>query len=251
MAPSRHLSFALAALCGMAFAPAAAATLTVDLGDAKDVAVVGAVDRWDQDGNPRRPIDPKAAIDSPFLDAQAVRETAGKWVFKDLKPGRYDLILLTEGKTRIEGFTFAPVKEFDPVIQPDARPEQDAADWILDDIRKSKQYENKVEPLHIAGGAKACRVLVMLLRDEPTSYTPGAGTLRHEIWQYSWNHGGWEKEKRTRVLDRILMPVGELRKWTWIWDPKLGGIEIKDASLAVAYKLPKRDDAKKLPGLYP
>ena len=86
------------------------------------------------------------------------------------------------------------------------------------------------------------RLLVMLIRDKPTSYekeSPGAATIRHEIWQYSWNYGAWQKEKRTKVMDRILMPRDELRKWTWLWDAKLGGIEVKGQPVSIEYELPK------------
>jgi len=79
---------------------------------------------------------------------------------------------------------------------------------------------------------------------------PGAGTIRHEIWQYSWQYGGWAKEKRTKVLDRILMQVGELRQWTWLWDPKLGGLSVDAAPVTVKYVVPTKD-AKGLQGLRP
>ena len=48
-----------------------AAEVTVDLGNAQHVTLVGAINRWDQDGNHRRPVDPKAAIGAPRLDAKA------------------------------------------------------------------------------------------------------------------------------------------------------------------------------------
>ena len=229
---------------------ALAARLTVDLGDAKGIKMVGAVDRWDQDGNHRTPPDKDAKIDAPPVDAKAKDMGNGQWVFDDLKPGKYDLVIMGE-KLRIEGFTFVPVREFDPFIKADAKPEEDSAEWITDDIKKSKHYENKVEPLLLAGDQKAVRVLVMLIRDKPTSYTPGAGTMRHEIWQYTWNYGGFQKEKRTKVLDRVLMQVSDMRQWTWLWEPKLGGIEIKKEAVAIKYQLPKPTDAKKLMGLYP
>ena len=98
---------------------------------------------------------------------------------------------------------------------------------------------------------KVVRVLVMLIRDKPTSYTPGAGTMRHEIWQYTWKYGGWQKEKRTRVLDRVLLQVSELRRWTWLWDARLGGIEVKGAPLNVKYELSKPSATRELKGLYP
>jgi hypothetical protein len=233
---------------------ASAAKLTVEIANADGVTLVGAIHRWDADGNARRQPDPKAKIDAPEVDAKATAESGGHWIFNDLPQGTYDLVILAKDRRRIEGFQFAPVKEFDPFMKPSAQPEAEARDWILDDIKKSEHYENRVEPLYLAGDAKTVRVLVMLLRDKPTSYEgdmPGAATLRHEIWQYTWNYGGWEKEKRTKVMDRAILPRNELRKWTWLWDPKLGGIEVKYEPVTVKTAIPKPSAEKKLKGLYP
>ena len=128
------------------------------------------------------------------------------------------------------------------------------AQLILADIKKSPHYENRVEPLYLAGDKKAIRVLVMLLRDKPTSYEgdfPGAATIRHEIWQYSWNYGGWQKEKRTKVMDRLILNRDELRKWTWLWDAKLGGIEVGDKPLAIEYDLSRAWDQEEAQGVVP
>ncbi len=237
-------------LCSAA-SPAQAAKLTVDLGDAQGVTLVGAVERWDQRGNHRRPPDQNAKIDAPYVDATAAHASTSQWVFKDLAPGKYDLVILAEPRLRIEGFQFVPVKEFDPFFSGDATTDEETRDFVLDDIKKSRHYENKVVPLYLGGDKKAVRVLMMLIRDQPTSYTPGAGTIRHEVWQYTWQYGAWEKEKRTKLLDRVLMQVSDLRQWTWLWDPKLGGIEVKDSPVSVKYRLPGKADAEKVKGLRP
>jgi hypothetical protein len=233
---------------------AIAAKLTVEIADSEGVAFVGAIQRWDADGNARRQPDPKAKIDAPAVDAQAVAAEGGRWVFNDLPNGTYDLVILAKDRRRIEGFQFAPVKEFDPFIAPTATPEDEARDWILDDVKKSPHYENRVEPLYLAGDAKAVRLLVMLIRDKTTSYEgdmPGAATIRHEIWQYSWNYGGWQKEKRTKVMDRAILHRDELRKWTWLWDPSLGGIVVKGEPVTIKTAMSKPSAEKKLKGLYP
>ena len=228
-----------------------AAELTVDLGDARGVAMLGAIHRWDQDGNHRRPVDPKATIHAPEVDAKATDRGNGKWVFENLPPGKYDLLIMLHGRTRIEGFQYAPVLEFDPFLPADSAVDEDTREFIAGDVEKSRHYENKVVPLCMAGDKKVARVLVMLIRDQPTSYKPGTGTIRHEIWQYTWRHGGWLKEKRTKVMDRILLQVDELRRWTWLWDARLGGIEVKDSPMMVKYRLPKQSHTKRLVGLYP
>jgi hypothetical protein len=235
-------------------AGAAVARLTVALGNASDVTFVGAIQRWDEDGNHRRPPDPKAKIEAPYVDAKATNAGGGRWVFEKLPKGKYDLVILAKERRRIEGFQFVPVKEFDPFFPSNATVEAEAKEFIVADIGKSPHYENKVEPLYLGGDKKAVRVLVMLLRDKPTSYESdfaGAATIRHEIWQYTWNYGGWQKEKRTKVLDRVILHRDELRKWTWIWEPKLGGIDVQEKPLTIKYDLPRRSNEKKVKGLYP
>ena len=230
-----------------------AAKLTVDLGSAQGVTLVGAIQRWDEDGNHRKLPDPKAKIEAPAVDATAVDEGRGRWTFKDMPAGTYDLVILADGLRRFEGFQFPPVREFDPFFATSLTVDEETRDFILDDIKKSPHYENVVDPLYLAGNKKAVRVLMMLIRNKPTTYeeVPNAATMRHEIWQYSWNYGGWQKEKRTKVMDRIIMDRNELRKWTWLWDAKLGGIVVGSRPINVKYQLPKPSGPRDLKGLYP
>ncbi len=254
-----NLQFAITIfLYGIISHVAFAAELTIELGNGQNVNFVGAIQRWDQNGNHRNLPDPKAKIDAPAVDAAAEKTDAGTWTFKNLPPAKYDLVILTKDRLRIDGFQYVPVKEFDPFFPPDAAADEETRDFIIDDIKKSQHYENKVVPLYLGGDEKAVRVLVMLIRDKPTSYekeSTGAATIRHEIWQYSWNYGAWQKEKRTKVMDRILMPRDELRKWTWLWDAKLGGIEVKNQGETVKYDIPdlssEANSTAKLKGLYP
>ena len=230
-----------------------AAKVTVEIAGGDNVTFVGAFDRFDQDGNLRRKVNKDQKINVPEVDATATKTETSQWVFKDLKPGTYDLVVLVGARTRIEGWHYAPVLEFDPFFPPTATTDEETAETIVDDIKKAQHYENKVEPLYLGGDKKAVRVLVMLIRDKTTSYEadfPGAATMRHEIWQYTWQYGGWAKEKRTRVLDRVILHRDELRKWTWLWDKKLGGIEVKKSPVAIQYQLPSGTD-KTLKGLYP
>lgn len=232
---------------------ASAADLTLKLKDAGDVTAVGAIRRWDSDGNPRRPIDPKAKIAAPRLDAKAVRAEPGRWVFADLPPGKYDLVILGKDRLRIEGFCFAPVLEFDRFLSRDAIIDDEHRRTIVEMIAKSRHYENKVVPLHLGGDGKLTRALVMLVRDKPTSYEgefPGAATIRHEIWQYTWRYGGWAKEKRTKVLDRSILHRDKLHKWTWLWTPELGGIDMAGRPLEIEFDM-SDESRSALPGLRP
>ncbi|MBN2216032.1 MAG: hypothetical protein JW719_01520 [Pirellulales bacterium] len=230
---------------------APAGTLRVALENGGEITAVGAFRRWEADGNPRKPVDPKARIDSPQVDAAATRRGEGNWVFENLAPGKYDLVLLGKNRLRIEGWEYAPVLEFDPFFPPTATTDKQTRDWIFADVRKSRHYENKVVPLAAGGDDRAVRLLVMLIRDLPTSYTPGTGTLRFEIWQYTSRYGSWTKEKRTRVMHRLLLPVAQMRRWTWVWEPSLGAVEIKQEPATIRYRVPKPDELKKRPGLHP
>ena len=229
-----------------------AATLTVDLGSSQGVKSVGAFDRWDEDGNAKKKVNQNAKIDAPEVDYTATQSGSSRWVFNDLKPGAYDIVIMLENKTRIEGFTYPPAHDFDPIFPGTATCEdQEAHDSILDSISKDPQYENKVAALYLGGDKKTIRVLVQLIRDEANTYTKGSGTMRHEIWQYNWNYGGWKKDKRTRVIDRTIMQVSDMRQWHWLWEPKLGGIEVKNRPVTIRYAVPKEPDPAALKGLYP
>ncbi len=229
-------------------AGAAAGELILDLGKSKGVTFVGAVCRWDADGNAHKPVDPKAVIDKPRVTAQAVRQKGSRWVFKKLPPGRYDLVLLVQGRVRVEGFHYPPVTEFDPYLPPTSKAPAEARAWIVKDIAKSPHYENKVAPLFLGGDDKQVRILVQLVRDQPTSYDADFGapvaTVRHEVWQYTSRYGGWTKDRRTKILDRLLLAKSEFNRWTWVWEPRLGGIEVSRGVVKVVYEVPGRFNPK-------
>lgn len=249
-------ALAVAFIAPLALEPpvAQAAKVTVDLGNAQGVISVGAFNRWDMDGNARKMVNPKAKIETPEVDAFATQKGKGKWVFDRLPAGTYDLVIMLKDKIRIEGFTYPPVLEFDPFFPPTATvKDEENRQFVLDDIKNQRHYENKVETLHLGGDDKAIRVLAMLIRDKTTSYEadmPGASTMRFEIWQYDWQYGGWAKNKRTKVLHRVLLPRDQLRQWHWLWEPKLGGIEVGNSPVTVEYEVPKPLESK-LKGLYP
>lgn len=237
-------------------APARAGDLTVDLGKSAAVSMLGAVRRWDQDGKRLVAVDPKAKIDSPRVDARAAPDGAGNWVFHNLAPGTYDLVILGKERVRVEGFRYPPINEFDPFLPAAAKePDEETKDWIIQDIAKSKHYENKVAPLFLAGDDKQVRVLVQLVRDKPTSYDADFGapvaTVRHEVWQYTNNYGGWVKDRRTEVLDRVLLAKSEFERWTWVWEPRLGGITVDAKPVKISYELPARFDPQKARGWFP
>jgi hypothetical protein len=235
---------------------ARAGDLTVELGTAQPVSSVRAIMRWDDDGKPRSPVDPRAKIDDPRTDARAVSLGGGRWVFRALPPGHYDLVVITTGRVRVEGFRYPPITEFDPFLPSDAKPpHEETRDWILKHIARSPHYENKVVPLFLAGDEKQVRILMQLVRDKSTSLDADFGapvaTVRHEVWQYTNNYGGWVKDRRTEVLDRILLARSEFQQWTWVWEPRLGGIEVTDRPRTLSCPLPERFDPASDRGWFP
>lgn len=232
-----------------------AADVIVELTNATKVTLVGAIHRWDDDGNARRPVNPKAKIEVPEVDAVAVQTRPTTWRFKALPPGRYDLVILARDRVRIEGFGYPPVREFDPFLAPTDESPNATRAWIIGDIAKATYYENKVTPLRFAGKDKQIRLLVQLLRDKPTSFDAEFGepvaTIRHELWQYDLRYGAWSKEKRTRVFDRVLMAKRELRQWTWVWEPALGDLQAGRQPITVRYTLPRTFEPTKHVGLLP
>ena len=230
--------------------------LVVELGKSAGVTMVGAIRRWDEQGKTREPVDPKARIDSPRVNARAEPGSNGRWVFHDLAGGRYDLVILATGRIRVEGFSYPPINEFDPFLAADARsPDDETREWITSDIAKARHYENKVSPLYLAGSEKQVRILVQLVRDQPTSFDSEFGapaaTVRHEIWQYTNSYGGWVKDRNTRVLDRVLIATSEFRLWTWVWQPRLGGITVGEKPVTLSFELPAKFDPQIDRGWFP
>lgn len=223
--------------------PALGGDLTLEISGAPELALVGAVSRWDEDGRARVPVDAKAKIEAPRVDATAEAAGPGRFVFRDLPPGRYDLVLISSNKQRVEGFHYPPLQEFDPVIPASATvADEEARATILEDIAQSPHYENKVEALFLGGDEKQVRVLMQLVRDKPTSYDAEYGapvaTVRHEVWQYTFRYGVWSKEKRTAILDRVLLAKSAWEGWTWVWEPALGGVEVGSKPVVLRYTWP-------------
>lgn len=281
----RHLVILLAIVFMTGHSPLRAGDLTVKLkGDTSGITFFGAIQRWNEDGlaakadgSPLIP-DTKAVITAPYADVQGVRQGNGDWQFKNLPAGVYDLILIKgDAKIRLEGFRFAPVLDFDPFLPPDAKVLRDveedgvvkekvddaeSREFVEKHIKTAPHYENKVVPVYLGGSYKKgqpkpkfIRALVMLLRDETTTYEgdmAGAATIRFEIWQFDDKAGTYVKSRKTHVLHRLILTRDEIRKWAWLWDPALGNIEIpKSGSKTLEYTIPNVADAPNLEGLRP
>ncbi len=259
--------------------------LTVRItGDDSDITFFGAFYHWDADGLPKKADgsaylpDTKEKIDAPYADGRAVRVKPGEWLFEKLPAGTYDLILIKAGqRLRLEGYRFAPVLDFDPFLPPDAKvlrdveedgvikeqvDDKESRDFVEHEITSAPHYENKVVPVALGGSYKKgqekpkfIRAVVMLLRDETTTYEgdmAGAATLRFEIWEFADKTGTYVKNRKTHVMRRIILTRDEVRKWTWLWDPALGNIEVpQSGGKTVEYALPDPEKSPELKGLRP
>jgi hypothetical protein len=231
-----------------------AGELTVTIESADRVASVGVVRRFAEDGSLLRPIDPKATFDAPHRDAVAERVPA---TFRDLSTGTYDLIIFLKDGTRLEGIHIPVFDELDDVdSETFSRP---PAEEVQTEIRKliksGRYYENKVTPLFLRGNEQHTRVLMQLVRDEPTSFDAEFGapvaTVRYELWQFTNRFGSWSRDRKSKVLHRVLEPKERLRKRRWLWTSALGGIRITGEApdQKLTYRIPER--LAELPGLHP
>ncbi len=213
-------------------APLWAGELSLVLEGGERFELVGLVRRWDELGLPLQRVNPKARIDAPELAVRLEPVSSGRYVARDVPDGVYDLCLVDRRRAaRLEGFHFPPIIDFDPIWRTPPRPPAEAVTFVCRWIQKSRFYENKVTPLCVAGNDRAVRVFVQLLRDAGTTYDAQCGapvaTLRYEFWQFTNRLGVWDKERRNRVIYRLILPRAELARWQWLWCPRLGGIEVK------------------------
>ena len=251
MTPSTGVAIALASLF-LQFAAVSAGELSVTIEPASRVASIGVVCRFAADGTLVRPVDPKAQFEAPYRDGISTSVPA---TFSSLKNGTYDLIIFLKDGTRLEGFHIPPFDELDEVgdVKFSDPPPQEVQDQIVKLIKNSKYYENKVTPLFLRGQDEHVRVLMQLLRDEATSFDAEYGapvaTVRYELWQFTNRFGTWSRDRKSKVLHRVLESKDKLTKRRWLWASELGGFTITDETpqQKVIYQVPEHQED--LPGL--
>ena len=231
--------------------PAAAGTLTVDLGKSEGVTFVGrgpALGPPGQSAPARRSQGEDRRPDGRCGSQERRSRPLG---VRRLPPGKYDLVILAGPRLRIEGWQYAPVKEFDPFFPPTATTDDETRDFITDDIAKSPHYENKL--------VAACHGR----RQEGGPRAGDVDTRQADQLRERQPRGGHHAARDMAVfleLRRLaegaahpragphFAPRDELRKWTWLWDPKLGGIEVTSQDATIKYELPSQAGLKKLRG---
>lgn len=142
----------------------------------------------------------------------------------ELPAGTYDLHVELEDGRIFEGADLR-------VRAADAAPPLSERDEkaIRERVASMKLFENERHILAISGSGDRARILVRLVRTEPTSYDGEFGEpvaiSRWEIWEFRKRTGSWVKEG-AKVLRRFLVPKRKLGELRWDFLPSLGGVDV-------------------------
>jgi hypothetical protein len=127
---------------------------------------------------------------------------------------------------------------------------KDAKKEVLDYIAKSQKdfFENKVRGLYVEGNRKHCKALMERIRDKPFHADNGDMTWRVEVWVFDNRTGAWVPRGRSGVdvIMRERMNREAFKKVLHVFDPKLGGIELKKDSdeATINYTVPEQITAE-------
>jgi len=155
---------------------------------------------------------------------------------RDRLPRDYDLVIDVRGG-KAGAITVEPLS-----------PEMTPADrkWLTDWVNNLKIFENKKRVLEIEGTSKQARVLVEKLRDKPTTLAAKEpmAIWRVEIFDFRKYYGGWTKEKY-HVIVRERVPIRRFRTYRWVFEKRLGGIQVGADSVTTVpeYEIPDKLDA--------
>jgi len=164
----------------------------------------------------------------------------------------YDLNLGT-GELKVQRFDIKPYLEEGQVLSPE---EQNKL--IRQKLRLAKledhlqklmtvaQFMDTNRPLYVHGTPKRAVVLIELARKSAFYADKGGEVIwRIETWPYLWMNDVWHKpNKGLRVWQRLRLSGPEFAKMGYVYDPSLGGIEVKAGEAtkrdcALPEKLPK------------
>ena len=118
--------------------------------------------------------------------------------------------------------------------------------WLLKWVDNVKAFENKRRVLFIRGDDASAKLLVELIRDQPTTLAAPEPAVfwRVEIWTFRKLHGGWEKTGY-KVQERENLSAREFRKLSRVFEAALGGFVVPAVGRAIVpdYKLPDKLDS--------
>jgi hypothetical protein len=165
----------------------------------------------------------------------------------DVPSGTYDLHFELEEGLKIDGadLRVSAAEDAPPLRQRDR-------DAITKRILAMRLFENEKHVLAIDGAGERAKVLVKLVRTNPTSYDRKYGEpiaiFRWEVWNFRKRTGSWVRERKCQVLRRFLVPKKKMDELKWDFLPALGGVDVKPDATAkrdVDLRPPTSDDESK------
>jgi len=97
----------------------------------------------------------------------------------------------------------------------------------INDVCKVSRFENKIRALYVHGMRKHARVFIEMGRDKAFYNSGDKVTWRVEIWDFLWKGDVWDNPNKMQLtVERAKIPVMDFRKMTWVFDPRLGAIEV-------------------------
>lgn len=185
----------------------------------------------------------------------------GQFLFKGL-PGdaRYDLCIVTGDKRRIEGIDLdwaearlarlAEIRRKQLAIPaPPVRTFTEAdARSLVKYLADLKDFTDTRRPLYLAGqGDKAAMLVEVMRTTDFYARKDNQVIWRMELWYFTCNAGGWEKQDNTeRVLERERVPLEQWQAITLVYEPALSVYVDPDGkSSPVRYAIPDKLDPAK------
>jgi len=156
--------------------------------------------------------------------AGKIDKATGEFAIGPLPARTYDIFVeLEDGK--LEGADLRPAEEYEKELRDKDR------EKITELVLRMKTWSNHKRVLEIGGNGKYATALVELLRTEKTSYHGKKKepfvVWRVELWHYVKLYGTWRREDDPKILRRFMIDTKDFAKWTWNFEPPLGGIDLK------------------------
>ena len=186
--------------------------------------------RWDEDGKPRVPVDPKAKIEVPAWMPGPCRPGNGRLGVPQPPAGRYDLIILANDASAWRASAIHPSTSSTPSFPPMPRGPRRRQETDRQAILPSRSItRTRSRRCSWRGTRSRCG-------SRPARPRP-ADQLRHRF-----RCSGGDGPPRGLAIHQQLRWLGQgprdrssgpdphgqerIRLWTWVWEPRLGGIEV-------------------------
>jgi len=151
------------------------------------------------------------------------------------KEPTYDLRVAT-GELKVQRFDVTPYVEEGQVLSDEERDKlirrKLRIDKLVDRVKKTlsvARFMDTNRALHLHGTPNRAVVLMELSRTSKFYAEQGDQVIwRVESWPFTWQLDVWHKpNKGLSVWQRMRIPAGEFDKMGYVFDPSLGGIEVK------------------------